>query len=309
MSDADAPFIACHRLSRWYGDVIAVNALDVTIPEGITGLLGPNGSGKTSLMRMTMGLIRPSSGHLSVLGADPWNNQDLLRRIGYVPEAPAPWRDLTGHAALMRGANMAGLEGSAAGSAVDDALQVVGLGDAAERAVGGYSHGMQQRLKFALAILNDPDALILDEPLIGTDPLARRDLIRLMKSQVNEGRSILLSTHVLSDVEQLTQDILLLRHGRLMAHGDVHAIRDVLDQYPRTVRIATTAPRELGAAIWQLDGIDGIEHDEHGLTVRSHDATDLFENIQALLIERDLPFTSITSPDDNVEAVFRYLVN
>ncbi len=183
-------------LSKWYGDVIAVNDLSFTMQEGITGLLGPNGAGKSTLIKMLVGLMRPSSGKIHVLGEDPWSNSALLKRIGYVPEAPAPWRELSGRECAMRAGRFAGLPAREVEEAVETRMRQVGLTEAAERPVGTYSHGMQQRLKFALALLHDPEFLVLDEPLLGSDPIARRDLIHLMQALAAAGHSILLSTHV-----------------------------------------------------------------------------------------------------------------
>jgi len=299
--------VECERLSRWYGDVIALNDLSASIGKGVTGLLGPNGSGKSTFMSLCVGLLRPSAGRIEVLGEDPWDNPGLLRRIGYVPEAPAPWRHLTGRDALVRGARLTGLDRNDAGRAATEGLRRVGLAEAGDKLVGAYSHGMQQRLKFALATLHRPELLILDEPLLGTDPLARRDLLHLIQDMADDGTSILLSTHVLPDVEALTERILLLHHGRLMAHGEVHEIRDLLDQHPRTVRVATADPRRLGAELWSWDEVLSVEADEDAVTVRTRNAAAFYARLQDHLIERP-GFTSVTSPDDNVEAVFEYLV-
>jgi ABC-2 type transport system ATP-binding protein len=300
--------VAAKELSKWYGDVIAVNDLTVDVQPGVTGLLGPNGAGKSSFLRMTMGLLKPSRGSLEVLEEDPWNNANLLRRIGYVPEGDAPWRERTGRGAAAFSARLAGMGPGDADAAADRALRQVGLTDVADRPVGAYSRGMRQRLKLAFALLGDPELLVLDEPLLGSDPLSRRDLIQLIKDLAKEGKSILLSTHVLHDVEAMTQRILLLNHGRLMAHGDVAEIRDLLERYPRTVRIATPSARELGAALWNWDTVLSVQADEGALLVRTQKPKEFFPQLQQFLLAKDVPFTSVTSPDDNVEAVFRYLV-
>lgn len=294
--------------SRWYGEVIGINDIDVRIAPGITGVLGPNGAGKSTLIKLLVGLMRPSSGHVMVLGEDPWDNPQLLGRIGYVPEAPAPWRDETGAMAVLRAARLSGLGSEQAEAASARALQQVGLSDVADREVGTYSRGMAQRLKFALAIVHEPELLVLDEPLLGTDPVARRDLLDLIRELGAKGVSILLSTHVLPDVEALTDRILVMNHGRLMAYGDVAEIRDLLDSYPRTVRIETTDARGLGKAVWGWPSVLSLEAGEDSLTVRTAEPAAFFASLQDLLAEGKHPFSSVSSPDDHVESVFRYLV-
>ncbi len=294
--------------SRWYGEVIGINDISARLEPGITGLLGPNGAGKSTLIKLLVGLIRPSTGRVRLLGEDPWNNPDLMRRLGYVPEGPAPWRDLTGLAATVRAAKLAGLDETEAEAAATQAIERVGLSDAAVRRIEGYSFGMQQRLKLVLAIVHDPEILILDEPLLGTDPLGRRDLLDLIRALGNEGKSVLVSTHVLPDVEALTDRILVLDHGRLMAHGSVTEIRDLLERYPRTVRIETPKPRELGAAVWGWSSVLRLEALDDALVVHTKEPAAFYESLQALLVTGEHAFTAVTSADDNVEAVFRYLV-
>ena len=295
-------------VSKWYGEVIAVNDLTLSIQPGITGLLGPNGAGKTTLLRMATGLAKVSAGSVRVLDEDPWDNPGLLKRIGYVPDGDAPWRDRSGRQAAILGGQLAGLDTKEAGAAADEWLGKVGLGDVADKRVGAYSRGMRQRLKFALALLHKPELLILDEPLLGTDPPTRRDLIQLIKGIADEGRSVLVSTHVLPDVEAMTQRIVLMNHGRLLAHGEVAEIRDLLERYPRTVRIASTRPRDLGAALWRLSSVLSIQADEGAVVVKTPRPQEFFREVQELLVAKDLPFTSVTVLDDNVEAIFRYLV-
>jgi ABC-2 type transport system ATP-binding protein len=300
--------IATKDLSKWYGDVIAVNDLTVDLKPGVTGLLGPNGAGKSSFIRMTVGLQKPSAGTIRVLDEDPWDNPPLLARIGYVPDGDAPWRDQTGHRAVVLGARLAGLSGEEAEQKAAETLKRVGLGPVADRVVNAYSRGMRQKLKLALALVHDPELLILDEPLLGSDPLSRRDLIHLVQDLAKQGKSALVSTHVLPDVEAMTQRILLLNHGRLMAHGAVGEIRDLLERYPRTVRIGTPEPRALGALLWGWDSVLSLQAEEGAVVVKTQKPQQFYEELQQLLASKDLPFTSVVSLDEDVEAIFRYLV-
>jgi ABC-2 type transport system ATP-binding protein len=300
--------LECNQLSRWYGEVIAVNDVTVEVQPGITGLLGPNGAGKSSLMKMSMGLLKPSNGTIKVLDEQPWNNPKLLGRIGYVPEGDAPFRDRTGRQCAIHVGRLAGLSPQDAAAAAERCLGQVRLEAEMDKKVEAYSRGMRQKLKFALALLHDPELYILDEPLLGSDPLTRRDLIQLIKDLAKQGKSVIVSTHVLPDVEAMTQRILLLNHGRLMAYGEVGEIRDLLERYPRTVRIHTPKPRELGAALWNWPSVLSIQAEESAVVVKTPKPQAFFQELQDFLIRKDIPFSSVTSPDDNVEAVFQYLV-
>lgn len=303
------PVLVARKCSKWFGDVIAVNDLDLEVKPGITGLLGPNGAGKTTLIRMAMGLQRPSAGDITVLGEDPWDNAGLLRRIGYVPDGDAPWKEMTGLKAVTFGARLSGIEPEPAKKAAAKVLDQVGLSGAADRRVADYSRGMRQRLKFALALVHEPDLLILDEPLIGTDPLTRKDLVALVRRLADDGKSILLSTHVLPDVEAMTQRIALMAHGRLLAHGEVGEIRDLLERFPRTVRVASPSPRETGAALWKLPSVLSVQAEDASVVVRTREPQKFFAELQDAILANGMPFSSVTSLDDNVESIFRYLVN
>ncbi|HWH08353.1 MAG TPA: ABC transporter ATP-binding protein [Candidatus Thermoplasmatota archaeon] len=301
--------LTAQGLSRYHGEVVGVNDLTVDFEPGITGLLGPNGAGKTTLFRMATGLMRPSAGTIRVLGEDPWDNAKLLTRIAYVPDGEAPWKESTGRAAVVRMGRYGGLDKAEAEAAAAAALARVGLTAAADRPVGTYSRGMQQRLKFAFALLHKPELYLLDEPLIATDPLTRRDLVKLIRDLAREGSSVVISTHVLPDVEALTERIALMAKGRLLAHGTVQHIRELLDRYPRTVRIGTPSPRELGLALWSMDSVLSMEATEGGVIVRTRQPGVFYEDLQRALETKAIPFTSITPLDENVEAIFRYLVS
>lgn len=293
------------NLSRWHGDVIAINDLSVQVGSGVTAVLGPNGSGKSSLLRLAVGLLRPNQGSVRVLGENPWDNPALMRRIGYVPEGPSPWPERSGRACVERAAELSGL-GTAASAAASRALAEVGLGAEADRVSGGYSHGMTQRLKLAMAWVHEPDVLVLDEPLVGTDPLARRDLLAVMANQASKGRTLLVATHVLADVDDLGGSILLINRGRLVAHGAVPEVRELLDKAPRTIRIGTPNPKDLGRRMWDWPSVLSVEADDRAVIVRTRAPAAFHADLQRLGASGGV--TSITSPDDSVEAVFEHLV-
>ncbi|MFA5862577.1 MAG: ABC transporter ATP-binding protein [Candidatus Thermoplasmatota archaeon] len=297
-------------LSKWYGNVIAVNDVSLDIGPGITGLLGPNGSGKSTLFRLATGLARPSAGEIRVLGEDPWDNTHLLKRIGYVPDGDAPLQDESGLRATILMSRLSGLATMDAEREAEQAMRRVGLWDARDKKVRAYSRGMQQRLKFGFALVTKPELVLLDEPLTGTDPITRKHLIDIIREMAASGAGVVLSTHVLPDVEALTQRIALMAHGRLLAHGEVAEIRDLLERHPRTVRVGTSQPREMGALLWGLPSVLSLEATDGAVIVKTRQPQVFFQEAQEMLSGApDVPFTSIASLDENVEAIFRYLVS
>jgi ABC-2 type transport system ATP-binding protein len=297
--------VRTERLNRWYGRVIALNDVSFEVPEGITGLLGPNGAGKSSLLRILAGLMRESSGRVEVLGERPWNNPGLALKVGYCPEHDGFFEGLTGRAFVEALGRLRGLDDprGAAGAA----LERVRLVDAADRRILGYSRGMRQRLKLAQALLHAPRFLILDEPLTGCDPLVRQELVGLIRSLAAGGVAVLVSSHVLHEVEQLTSRVVLMHRGRLVADGDVHEIRGMIDRHPHAVEIRTGRPRELAAALARDPDVTGLEFEEGRVRARTRKPDAFYARLPGLALEAEAPVESITSPDDTLEAVFRYL--
>lgn len=300
--------IQCHGLTKMHRQVIAVNDLTVDISPGITGLLGPNGAGKSTFMRMIMGLQKPSSGSLRVYGAQPWDNHTLLKRLGFVPEGDAPWQEDNAIDVAERVALLSGLEDDAARDAAERHIAQVGLSKDAERPVETFSKGMRQRLKFALALLHDPDLLILDEPLLGADPLTRRDLIEIIRAHAARGGSVLVSSHILSDVEALTEQILVIDSGRRRAYGSIAEIRDWLEQYPRTIRVGTPEPRAMASELSTWDSVVSVEAEEHGIVIRTDAAQTFYQELQSYLTGGEVPFDAIQALDEDIESVFGYLI-
>lgn len=292
------------HVSRWHETVIGLNDVTVALRPGITAILGPNGSGKSTFLRLAVGLLRPHAGTVRVLDENPWDNPRLMRRIGYVPDGPVPWPERSGLACVERVATLADLPDATAAAA--KAMDDLGLGEAQDRPSGTYSHGMAQRLKLAMAAVHDPELLILDEPVVGTDPLARRDILQRLQALARSGKTVVLATHVLADVDQLGGDLLLLDHGRLVAHGAQGEIRDLLDQVPRTIRIGSPNPRVLGAQLWELESVLSVESQDGAVVVRTRQPAVFYAQLQQLAAEGNV--TSITSPDDSVESIFRHVV-
>ena len=258
-----APIVTAEQVSKWYGQVIGLNDVTVNVPPGITGLLGPNGAGKSTFMKLITGQLRPSKGAVKVLGEPIWRNPHLYFQIGFCPEQDAFYERMTGLEWVTALVRLNGLGEKEAVDAATRALTTVDLMEAAGKKIGAYSKGMRQRVKLAQAIVHDPDLLILDEPLSGMDPLARRKSIRLIRDWARAGKSIIVSSHILHEIESMTGNILLINNGRILAEGDVHHIRDLIDEHPHTVYVERDDPRGLAREFLTRDDVRSLKF-EHG---------------------------------------------
>ena len=304
-----AAVVQTDHLSKWYGQVIGLNDISLTIAGGITGLLGPNGAGKSTLLKLITGQLKPSKGSVKVLGESVWGNPAIFRRLGLCPEQDAFYDRMTGHewvTALLR------LHGYGERDASDKAmasLEQVDLLEAANKRIGAYSKGMRQRVKLAQAIAHEPELLILDEPLSGMDPLARRKTIRLLRNWAAAGRNVIVSSHILHEVEALTSDILLMHHGRVLAEGNVHQIRDLIDEHPHTVCLRSKQPRALATTLVASDDVLSVRFEEDAVFVQTAKPDAFYARVTAMAATNGGgDIYEITSPDDNLQAVFEYLV-
>ena len=304
-----AAVVQTDHLSKWYGQVIGLNDISLTIAGGITGLLGPNGAGKSTLLKLITGQLKPSKGSVKVLGESVWGNPAIFRRLGLCPEQDAFYDRMTGHewvTALLR------LHGYGERDASDKAmasLEQVDLLEAANKRIGAYSKGMRQRVKLAQAIAHEPELLILDEPLSGMDPLARRKTIRLLRNWAAAGRNVIVSSHILHEVEALTSDILLMHHGRVLAEGNVHQIRDLIDEHPHTVCLRSKQPRALATTLVASDDVLSVRFEEDAVFVQTAKPDAFYARVTEMAATNGGgDIYEITSPDDNLQAVFEYLV-
>ena len=264
-----APAIAVEHVSRWYGNVVAVNDISFAVAPGVTGLLGPNGAGKTTLLHMIAGLLAPSAGQVLVEGRSAWGNPEMYRHVGLVPERESVYPFLTGREFAVANARMQGLADAAA--AAERAIALVDMADAADRRVGTYSKGMRQRIKVAAALVHDPPILILDEPFNGMDPRQRLHMFELLRRMADQGRTVLLSSHILEEVERMAESVLVIYAGRLAASGDFRSIRRLMTDRPHVFHVRSSDDRRLASELLRLDCVFGVELDGKGATVRTSD--------------------------------------
>ena len=303
------PIVMADHLSKWYGQVIGLNDVSVSVPPGITGLLGPNGAGKSTFLKLVTGQLTPSKGSIAVLGEPIWNNPAMYLRIGFCPEQDAFYDRMTGLEWVTALVRLNGVSDEEAGALARRALDAVELTDSANKKIGAYSKGMRQRIKLAQALAHDPEFLILDEPLSGMDPLARRKTIRLVKEWARAGKSILVSSHILHEIESMTANILLINQGRILAEGNVHQIRDLIDEHPHTVYIKADEPRLLAREFLAEDDVLSLKFEQDAVVVQTGRPDAFYARLTDLAAAGSFgAIHEVTSPDDNLQAVFKYLV-
>jgi ABC-2 type transport system ATP-binding protein len=307
MSDSTAPIIRVDAVSRWFGSVVAVSDITFDVTPGITGLLGPNGAGKTTLLRMMTGLAATSSGTVTVLGEPVRDNPPLYRRIGVMSEHETVYGFMTGRQFVRMMGELRGVRDLEA--ATDRAIARVDLADAQHRPMDTYSRGMRQRMRLAGTLVHEPEILILDEPLNGADPRQRVEFKRLLLQLAAEGRTIVLSSHILEEVEELAETVLLIVNGKLAASGGFRAIRAALNQRPYHVRVLCDAPRRLAAAVVALPSVDAVHMDPDGaVVVLSRNVLDLQIELPRLAKSAAISLRRVEPLDDSLESVFGYLV-
>jgi ABC-2 type transport system ATP-binding protein len=305
--DAAAQPIVLDRVSRWYGNVVAVNDISFGLAAGITGLLGPNGAGKSTLLHMLAGLLRPSSGQVLIEGRPAWRDPAIYRRIGLVPEREAVHAFLTGRQFVELAARLQGLPDPAAATA--RSIETVDLAGAADRAVGTYSKGMRQRVKIAAALVHEPPILLLDEPFNGMDPRQRLHMMDLLRSMAAAGRTILFSSHILEEVERLADGILVIYAGRLAASGDFREIRRLMTDRPHTFRVRSSDDRRLAAAFMTEPAVFGAELRDDRLTIRVSEFSGFTRSVARVARDADVRLLEVAPTDDSLESVFEYLVS
>ena len=301
-----APAIAVEHVSRWYGNVVAVNDISFEVSPGVTGLLGPNGAGKTTLLHMIAGLLAPSAGDVLVDGHAAWRNPGMYRRVGLVPERETVYPFLTGREFALANAKLQGLADPDAAAA--RAIALVDLADAADRRIGTYSKGMRQRIKMAAALVHDPPVLVLDEPFNGMDPRQRLHMFELLRQMADQGRTVLLSSHILEEVERMAESVLVIYAGRLAAAGDFRSIRRLMTDRPHVYHVRSTDDRHLASLLLRLECVFGIELDSKGLAVRTSDLGEFTRQMPRIARDSGISLHELRPTDDSLESVFAYLV-
>ncbi len=304
------PVLKAEKLSKWYGNILGISDINLEIGSGITGLLGPNGAGKSTFLKIAAGQLKPKIGTLTVFGEPVFGNPDLFRRIGFCPEHDSAYSEMSGWEFIQLLARLHGFNGNEAGNRCEKALDTVGLLASKDRMIKGYSFGMRQRLRLASSILHEPELLMLDEPLRGVDPLWRIRIMQLIKDYGRQGRTVIVSSHILPEIESMTSEIILIHQGKIFAKGDIHRIRGLIDSHPHQVSIRCPQPRQLAAMLIGHDFVSSIEFsaDGAGLTVSTGQRDLFFTALMRLIAEKNLVVEEITSPDDNLQAVFDYLI-
>lgn len=295
--------------SRWYGQVLGLNDVTCSIGPGVTALLGMNGAGKSTLLRLVTGQLRPTTGSVKVFDEDPFANPNVYRRLGYCPEIDNFYEHRTGRQFITLLARLGGYGPTEAADRTKRMLERVGMTDKADKKIAGYSKGMRQRIKLAQAMVHEPEAILLDEPLNGLDPVGRREYINLLHSLAQDGKTILVASHILFEVEQMTRSILLLHWGRLLATGDLRVIRALIDKHPHRVRVETSEARKVAERLVTMPFVLSVQFDRKGLELQTREPDHFYDALAALVADEKLPVTGFSSPDNNLESIFKYLVN
>jgi len=307
MSGQPNSVIDVENVSKWFGNVVAVNEVSFQVQSGITALLGPNGAGKTTMLHLIAGLAKCSDGQITTLGEPVRNNPSLYKRVGFMPEHESVYGFYTGRQMVEFSAKLFGM--NPLRESIDNAIQIVGMEDAQDRKMGGYSRGMRQRMRLASAIVHDPEVMILDEPLNGTDPRQRIEFQRVMERLASQGRTILISSHILEEVETMAGRILLMVSGKLAAAGDFRAIRAKLDEQAYQVRIVVDKPRKMASAIVALEDVDSLNFEDDGsLIVHSRKIASIQTNLPRLAKENGIRLSRMEAIDESLESLFEYIV-
>jgi ABC-2 type transport system ATP-binding protein len=302
--------ITFSNVSRFYGEVLGINKVSLGIPPGITSLVGPNGSGKTTLMNLMTGLIRPTQGEIKVLGISPENPEKLCRIVGYCAQFDAFPKGISGYQFVYSYLRMYGLSDQDCEKRTRESLQMVGLLEAAPRPVAAYSKGMRQRVKLAQAIAHDPRVIVLDEPLNGLDPLARAEAIALFRQWGAEGRHVLVSSHILHEVDKISDQVILLSHGYVVAEGQIQGVRSEVKEQPMQILVRCDRPGLLASKLFLQDHVveAKVAPDNKGLLLRTRDADGFYLLLNRVVLESGLDVESVAPADDDVNSVYQYLI-
>jgi ABC-2 type transport system ATP-binding protein len=302
--------ISFENVSRFYGEVLGINRVNLTIPPGVTSLVGPNGSGKTTLMNLMCGLLWPTQGEIRVLGVSPGHPEELCRLVGYCAQFDSFPRGMTGYQFIYSFLRVHGMTHEECDRRTWAALDRVNMRDAAQRPVAAYSKGMRQRVKLAQAIAHEPRVLILDEPLNGLDPMARAETIALFKDWGTRGYHVIVSSHILHEVDRISDQVILLSQGYVVAEGQIQGVRSEVKDQPMQIVVRCDRPSELAATLFRQDHVveAKIHEDGKGLHLRTADADGFYLLLNRIVMESGLTVESVAPADDDVNSVYQYLI-
>ena len=297
-------------VSKFYGEVLGVNRVDLRIAPGITSLVGPNGSGKTTLMNLMTGLLKPTSGRISVLGMSPNEPEALFQKLGYCSQFDSFPRGATAREFIEFYLRVHGYTQEETRDLAQQALERVSMTEAADRKVSGFSKGMRQRVRLAQSIAHNPSVLVLDEPLNGLDPMARAEIIRLFRSLADAGMYLIISSHILHEVDMMSDSVVLIHNGYIVAEGEVHGVRDEIDEHPIQILIRCDRPQALAARLFEHEHTveARIHNDRKGLFVKTRRPDEFYLLLNKAVIEQRLEVESVAPVDDDLNAVYQYLI-
>ena len=297
-------------VSKFYGEVLGVNRISMTIGPGITSLVGPNGAGKTTLLNLITGLIRPTQGSIAINGVPVGEAETIFRMVGYCTQYDAFPRGLTGLDFVRGYLTVHGVDRRRAHELACEAIETVGLLDAAERRIASYSKGMRQRLKLGQALAHRPGVVILDEPLNGLDPMARADVIALFRRMAETGKIVLISSHILHEVDVISDSVILMNHGYVVAEGDIHDVRQEVEEHPFQILVRCDRPAVLAAKFFALDHAVEVKihADGRGLMAKTRDAGAFYRLLNRLAVDDELTIETVQPADDDVQSLYDYLI-
>jgi ABC-2 type transport system ATP-binding protein len=307
---ADEQVIRFENVSRFYGDVLGVNRVNLTIGPGVTSLVGPNGAGKSTLMNLMTGLIRPSRGRLRVLGLSPSDPERFFRAVGYCAQFDHFPRGVTGRSFIHDSLLLHGLSRADAAARTSLALDRVNMTEAADRKLAGHSKGMRQRIRLAQAIAHHPQVLVLDEPLNGLDPMARAETMSLLRALADDGKHVIISSHILHEVDRLSDQVVLLSHGYVVAEGQIHGVRDEVRDQPAQILVRCSDPRRLARLAFDEAGVveARIQDDGQGVLIRTREAERFYRLLNHAVAAGEFELEAVAPADDDVGWVYQYLL-
>jgi ABC-2 type transport system ATP-binding protein len=306
----DSELIVLENVSKFYGEVLGVNRVSLTIESGITSLVGPNGAGKTTLMNLITGLLLPTKGYVRVLGVPVSDAERFYRNVGYCSQFDAFPKGLSGYQMIRSNLQLQGLSSAEAESRTWQVIERVNMKDAARRRVAGYSKGMRQRIRLALALAHEPRVLVLDEPLNGLDPMARAEAIDLFRKFAESGMHVVISSHIMHEVDLISDSVVMMSGGYIVAEGDIQGVRSEMEEHPIQVLVRCDRPREVAARVLQQDSAVEvrIHSDGRGLLIATRNADRFYEMLNRIVLEDGIAVEAVAPADENVNAVYQYLV-